>query len=183
MNSWLQIERNSVTNYCHDNFSKCQNFAGSSSWNLRICCFSFFSFHSFMIVRQESLHFERWLHKRIDLKMSLFRDGKFDDDFSHSFEIWQTNQSIMKIINRYLVVNVQRADSSCLLLCLVICSCDDVERMEGISNCKMDRKLKMSGFRFLTTAFWEKMCVVTPVLDWLFLLPVWWLERGCLEQL
>ena len=42
------------------------------------------------------------------------------------------------------MLNTQRAGSFCLLLCLLTTaasSCDDVERREGIANCKMERKL------------------------------------------
>ena len=47
------------------------------------------------------------------------------------------------------MLNTQRAGSFCLLLCLLTTaasSCDDVERREGIANCKMERKLAYSSF-------------------------------------
>lgn len=65
----------------------------------------------------------------------------------------------------FYIFTGQQACPVCFFVWM-ICSCDDVERREGISNCKMDRKLKTSGFRFLTTASWEKMCVVIPILDY-----------------
>ena len=55
-----------------------------------------------------------------------------------------------------LLVNTQRAGSSCLLLCLVIttaCSCGDIERSKGIASCKTDRKLAKTLTAALTFRF------------------------------